>query len=75
MKQLLDWVRGLQEYNHGRRKGRVSVGSGSQDLLYNLGSSIPYGKPEDRETPAKSVVESPIALSTNSWRVWPRIQR
>jgi len=47
LKQLLDWVHGLQEYNHGRRKGegwRVSVGSGSQDLLYKVGSSIPYGK-------------------------------
>ncbi len=42
LKQLLDWVHSLQEFSHGRRKGegwRVSVGSGSQDLLYKVGTN------------------------------------
>ena len=42
LKQLLDWVHTLQEFSHGRGKGegwRVSVGSGSQDLLYKVGAN------------------------------------
>ncbi|KII84441.1 hypothetical protein PLICRDRAFT_118253, partial [Plicaturopsis crispa FD-325 SS-3] len=34
---LVDWIYGLLEISHGRKKGegwRVSVGSGSQDLIY-----------------------------------------
>ncbi|KAJ3502433.1 hypothetical protein NLJ89_g8893 [Agrocybe chaxingu] len=34
---LLDWLYGLQEVNHGRKRGegwRISVGCGSQDLIY-----------------------------------------
>ena len=36
---LIDWVYGLQERNHGRKKGegwRVSIGSGSQDVIYKV---------------------------------------
>jgi len=39
LKSLLDWIHGLQELNHGRRKGegwRISIGSGSQDLIYKV---------------------------------------
>ncbi|CAL1717225.1 unnamed protein product [Somion occarium] len=34
---LIEWVHGLQEKVHGRKKGegwRVSIGSGSQDIIY-----------------------------------------
>ena len=37
---LIDWVYGLQEHEHGRKKGegwRVSIGSGSQDVIYKVG--------------------------------------
>ncbi|EAU83192.1 hypothetical protein CC1G_07874 [Coprinopsis cinerea okayama7 len=37
MKKLLDWLFGLQEIHHGRKRDegwRISVGSGSQDLIY-----------------------------------------
>ncbi|TFK27485.1 PLP-dependent transferase [Coprinopsis marcescibilis] len=36
-KKLLDWLFGLQENQHGRKRGegwRISVGSGSQDLIF-----------------------------------------
>ena len=36
---LINWVYGLQEHEHGRKKGegwRVSVGSGSQDVLHKV---------------------------------------
>ena len=36
---LVEWVEGLQTYAHGRRKDdawRVSMGSGSQDLLFKV---------------------------------------
>jgi tryptophan aminotransferase len=39
MKPLLDWLFGLQEYFHGRKREegwRISVGSGSQDLIYKV---------------------------------------
>ncbi len=39
-KGLLEWLYGLQEKAHGRKKGegwRISVGSGSQDLIYKVG--------------------------------------
>ena len=39
LKPLLDWIGGLQEANHGRRKNegwRISIGSGSQDLIYKV---------------------------------------
>lgn len=38
-KPLLDWLFGLQERFHGRKGGegwRISVGSGSQDLIYKV---------------------------------------
>lgn len=38
---LIEWVYGLQEIAHGRKKGEgwtVSIGSGSQDLIYKVGS-------------------------------------
>lgn len=37
---LIDWVYGLQEHEHGRKTGegwRVSIGSGSQDVIYKAG--------------------------------------
>jgi tryptophan aminotransferase len=40
LKKLTDWLYGLQEFNHGRKKSddwRVSVGTGSQDLLFKVG--------------------------------------
>jgi tryptophan aminotransferase len=39
LKSLLDWIQGLQELNHGRQKDegwRISIGSGSQDLIYKV---------------------------------------
>jgi len=39
IKPLLDWIYGLQEIVHGRKRGegwRVSVGAGSQDLIYKV---------------------------------------
>ncbi|KAF9037710.1 PLP-dependent transferase [Panaeolus papilionaceus] len=36
-KSLVDWITGLQEFSHGRKRGegwRVSIGSGSQDLIF-----------------------------------------
>ena len=42
---LIGWIYGLQEREHGRRQGegwRVSVGSGSQDVLHKVGLSL-YG--------------------------------
>ena len=36
---LLDWLFGLQEVNHGRKRNegwKISVGSGSQDLIYKV---------------------------------------
>jgi hypothetical protein len=39
LKSLLDWIQGLQELNHGRHKDegwRISIGSGSQDLIYKV---------------------------------------
>jgi tryptophan aminotransferase len=39
LKKLCDWFAGLQTLNHGRKKNegwRISVGSGSQDLLYKV---------------------------------------
>lgn len=40
LESLLNWIRGLQEVNHGRKKNegwRISIGSGSQDLIYKVG--------------------------------------
>ena len=37
---LVEWMTGLQTISHGRTKGEgwgVSIGSGSQDLLYKVG--------------------------------------
>ena len=39
LKKLCDWFAGLQTLNHGRKKDegwRISVGSGSQDLIYKV---------------------------------------
>ena len=38
---LLNWLYGLQERSHGRKRGegwRISVGSGSQDVIYKVPS-------------------------------------
>jgi tryptophan aminotransferase len=40
---LITWVYGLQEAAHGRKKGEgwnVSIGAGSQDLLYKVITNI-----------------------------------
>jgi tryptophan aminotransferase len=40
---LIKWAQGLQEYEHGRNSGegwRVSMGNGSQDLIYKVGAVI-----------------------------------
>jgi len=40
---LIEWVYGLQEKVHGRRKGegwRVTIGGGSQDVIYKAVSSL-----------------------------------
>lgn len=37
---MIEWIYGLQEREHGRKKGegwRVSVGAGSQDVLHKVG--------------------------------------
>jgi tryptophan aminotransferase len=37
---FIEWLTGLQEYEHGRKKGegwRVNVGIGSQDLINKVG--------------------------------------
>lgn len=42
LKDLLEWIFHLQELNHGRQKEegwRVSIGSGSQDLIFKVGLS------------------------------------
>ena len=44
LKSLLDWVGGLQELNHGRKRNegwRISIGCGSQDLIYKVRPSQP----------------------------------
>ncbi|KAF9045353.1 PLP-dependent transferase [Panaeolus papilionaceus] len=41
---LLDWITGLQEFSHGRKRDdnvwRVSMGSGSQDVIYKAAMTI-----------------------------------
>ncbi|KAF8910539.1 PLP-dependent transferase [Gymnopilus junonius] len=53
---LLDWLFGLQENNHGRKRNegwKISVGSGSQDLIYKAVTAL--------VNPGDSVlVESPV---------------
>lgn len=41
---LINWFRGLQEVNHGRKRNegwRISMGSGSQDLIYKVRHPTP----------------------------------
>lgn len=41
--QLIDWLTGLQEVSHGRKKGegwQLSIGSGSQDVIYKVRFTI-----------------------------------
>lgn len=41
---LIEWVTGLQEISHSRKKGngwRVSIGAGSQDLVYKVRLPLP----------------------------------
>jgi len=40
--RLIDWFMGLQERSHDRKSGegwRLSIGNGSQDLIYKVGVS------------------------------------
>ena len=42
---MCEWVFGLQERQHGRKKGegwRVSIGAGSQDMLHKVKSEVNY---------------------------------
>jgi len=44
-KPLLDWIFGLQEVFHGRKRGegwRISMGAGSQDLIYKVSQSTAH---------------------------------
>ncbi|TEB34615.1 PLP-dependent transferase [Coprinellus micaceus] len=59
-KPLLDWLFGLQERFHGRKRGegwRISVGSGSQDLIYKAVQALV--NPRD-----PVLVESPVYAGT-----------
>ncbi|KAF8715319.1 hypothetical protein AX14_012622 [Amanita brunnescens Koide BX004] len=41
--KLIEWLYGLQEQSHGRKQGegwRISVGSGSQDLIYKAVTAL-----------------------------------
>jgi tryptophan aminotransferase len=41
MHELLEWLHNLQEHFHGRKRGegwRISMGAGSQDSLYKVGT-------------------------------------
>ncbi|KIM40662.1 hypothetical protein M413DRAFT_446079 [Hebeloma cylindrosporum] len=55
LKSLLDWIQGLQELNHGRKKDegwRISIGSGSQDLIYKaVHAMVNPGEPVLVESP------------------------
>ncbi|KAF4613658.1 hypothetical protein D9613_007468 [Agrocybe pediades] len=77
-KPLLDWIFGLQEAFHGRRRGegwRISMGSGSQDLIYKAVNAM--------VNPGDSVlIESPVyagvipmfhALHCNQIGIFPTI--
>lgn len=40
---LLDWLVGLQEYNHGRKRGEgwgLCFGTGSSDLIYKVSHTV-----------------------------------
>ena len=42
---LIEWIHGLQEREHGRKKDegwRVTIGSGSQDLLHKVSVCVMY---------------------------------
>lgn len=44
---LLDWLVGLQEYNHGRKRGEgwgLCFGTGSSDLIYKVSQSKGDGR-------------------------------
>ena len=41
--RVLEWLRGLQERQHGRRKGEgwdIAMGIGAQDLIYKVNSFL-----------------------------------
>ncbi|KAH9942752.1 PLP-dependent transferase [Amylocystis lapponica] len=63
---LCEWVYALQEFSHGRKKGegwRVSIGAGSQDLIYKAVTAIVNpGDPVFIEAPVYAGV-IPIFLS------------
>jgi len=56
LRPLLDWLAGLQEVNHGRKRNegwRISIGCGSQDLIYKaVGVIVNHGD--------SVLVESPV---------------
>ncbi|KAF5342197.1 hypothetical protein D9611_001983 [Ephemerocybe angulata] len=61
-KPLIDWLFGLQERYHGRVRGegwRISVGSGSQDLIYKaVEAFVNPGDPVLVESPVYAWVET-----------------
>jgi len=47
VKALRDWLHGLQEFSHGRKRGEgwsICVGSGSQDLIYKVDFAFCFSK-------------------------------
>ena len=41
--EFIDWLVGLQEFNHGRKRGEgwdLCFGTGSSDLIYKVSSSV-----------------------------------
>jgi hypothetical protein len=73
LKDLLEWIFRLQELNHGRQKDegwRVSIGSGSQDLIFKVGlssivvlSTLTRVCYAGRQWPLWSILETRCSLS------------
>jgi tryptophan aminotransferase len=46
--QLRDWLYGLQQFSHGRKKGDgygVMIGTGSQDLIFKVSVLLLFSIP------------------------------
>ncbi|GJJ07751.1 hypothetical protein Clacol_001956 [Clathrus columnatus] len=67
--QLLNWLTGLQEKSHGRKVGegwRVSVGSGSQDVLYKVKPLIHY---PEIEVDAQGISSGSLRKIMDEWPI------
>ncbi|CAA7269549.1 unnamed protein product [Cyclocybe aegerita] len=74
LEPLLDWLHGLQEVNHGRKRGegwRISVGCGSQDLIYKaINAMVNPGDSVLVESPAYAgVIPMFVSLHCNQIEV------